>query len=738
MAGFGGGLGGQAFGGGAAEVRSHGGPAEAAQAQREDAVREMLDAGRDVEAPDADGNTALHWAAWFRCDGLLLFLLERGARADAKNSQGETPVHWAAKSSNINGIQAMTKGGHGLLSLRDCDGFTPFVILAQNDNAPVMEWMYLRGVSIEEQDNWGRTGLHWACYKGHRKTVQWLLSRSANIAHRDHEGMTAIHWAALQGHEMVAEMLISVGAVSLLHMPDLAGDTPIDLAHRKKNRYLVISFHKCQLFQFLIGRPFLYQNNFASLFVAFVVFNIAIFVFIIAPGIWGSNLNAVLAWNSLMGVSLCLWYSACRADPGWLSSRTLLPQRGCGLHAFDADQPVESQMAQVDDMGRDESDDVLRLELEQSKHNYQRQLLTAARRRLDGAHAELQPLIAGGSPPRGGAPDAALAAQQLDNASFELRRRSQQTGESLGRERTAALESEGKGEYLELLGQGNFKQVCVVCRSRRELRSHHCKECGRCVRRLDHHCPWIDNCVGIGNQRTFYCFIVMLLATILGFYYCAVLYVVDAIVPAWTSGRAVRTLVTVSEWSWGPELRPLMVLLGCAFNSVWLAFVGALVARHTAYMAVNVTTYEVLTRPAHVQRRFPRQQGRFWFLRSCDLQRSLRSILGYWTLDMSQDAADFEPVGPGEPERGSGRGRRRSGHTAGDSPGGGPGDNGDEEGGGIGQGCDPDRLESLLACEKRDVLHAAGGASGVHAGPGLGSNRPPWPQHDASSLAKAP
>jgi len=37
----------------------------------------------------------------------------------------------------------------------------------------------------------------------------------------------------------VAEMLLDVGAVNLLHVPDAAGDTPIALAMRKKNRYLV-------------------------------------------------------------------------------------------------------------------------------------------------------------------------------------------------------------------------------------------------------------------------------------------------------------------------------------------------------------------------------------------------------------------------------------------------------------------------------------------------------------------
>ncbi|CAK0875700.1 unnamed protein product, partial [Prorocentrum cordatum] len=125
----------------------------------------MLDQGHDVDGADADGNTALHWATWFRLEALAERLVERGARVDAANSQGEAAVHWAAKSSNVHSLDTMTRGDRGLLSLRDCDGFTPFLISAQNDNAPVMEWLYLKGISVEEQDNWGRTALQWACYK---------------------------------------------------------------------------------------------------------------------------------------------------------------------------------------------------------------------------------------------------------------------------------------------------------------------------------------------------------------------------------------------------------------------------------------------------------------------------------------------------------------------------------------------------------------------------------------------
>ncbi|XP_050415305.1 palmitoyltransferase ZDHHC3 [Patella vulgata] len=45
--------------------------------------------------------------------------------------------------------------------------------------------------------------------------------------------------------------------------------------------------------------------------------------------------------------------------------------------------------------------------------------------------------------------------------------------------------------------------VCIKCETYRPPRAHHCRVCRQCIRRMDHHCPWINNCVGEFNQKFF-------------------------------------------------------------------------------------------------------------------------------------------------------------------------------------------------------------------------------------------
>ncbi len=62
------------------------------QAPLLEAAKLAVKSGADVNATDAIGNTALHYAAYLRVDSVVQFLVESGARLDARNKFGETPL----------------------------------------------------------------------------------------------------------------------------------------------------------------------------------------------------------------------------------------------------------------------------------------------------------------------------------------------------------------------------------------------------------------------------------------------------------------------------------------------------------------------------------------------------------------------------------------------------------------------------------------------------------------------
>lgn len=54
--------------------------------------------------------------------------------------------------------------------------------------------------------------------------------------------------------------------------------------------------------------------------------------------------------------------------------------------------------------------------------------------------------------------------------------------------------------------EDRFNKKCGKCNCIKPPRAHHCSICKRCVLGMDHHCPWMNNCIGIKNHKSFILF----------------------------------------------------------------------------------------------------------------------------------------------------------------------------------------------------------------------------------------
>ena len=154
--------------------------ADAAMKADKAAVRALLEQKADVNAPQPDGATALHWAVWLDDVEMTAILVRAGANANAANRQGSTPLSLASINGNAAIIGELLKAG-------------------VNPNAPLSPY--------------GDTALMMASRTGKADAVKVLLDAGAEVnAKETWGGTTALMWAAAERHSAVAAMLITRGA----------------------------------------------------------------------------------------------------------------------------------------------------------------------------------------------------------------------------------------------------------------------------------------------------------------------------------------------------------------------------------------------------------------------------------------------------------------------------------------------------------------------------------------------
>ncbi|PAA67739.1 hypothetical protein BOX15_Mlig022279g1, partial [Macrostomum lignano] len=390
----------------------------------------------------------------------------------------------AAKRGCVDFIEAqLEREGHSTLSERDSGGLTAAHWASLSGQLGVLRFLAERGgvaccdMPATGKEELGQRPLHWACVNGHVPVIDFLLSLGADANTPDSAGATPLITACQHARTVAAAFLLTRGGAQA-GAADCDGDTALHWAASRANPDLVRLLVRagCE------------------------------------PGRRDRHGQAPLHLACAAG----------RADV----ARDLCELYGADPHEPDGSGRTPFQLAAA---GRHEDvERCLRRHL-LSRHAGQGQ--QPGRQRQQGLLARLTAIGNGGPavffvaclacfgypvywlrvrPLTAGLHPGAHAAFLLGNCVMWL-------AYCLAWLTNPGYVAKETAEYNRLMrlagstvadiglsGMDNpLDRLCHTCRAVRPLRSKHCRVCDRCVRDMDHHCPYVRNCVGSGNRQYF-------------------------------------------------------------------------------------------------------------------------------------------------------------------------------------------------------------------------------------------
>ena len=149
-----------------------------------EAVRRLLREGADVNAPQGDGMTALHWAAERGDADLADVLLYAGARVDAGTRIGHyTPLHLASRRAGATVVEVLLDAGSDPNASTTNSGATPLHLAAATGDPAVVEVLVGAGADVNGREGaWGQTPLIFAAASNRVAAMEVLLEAGADLS----------------------------------------------------------------------------------------------------------------------------------------------------------------------------------------------------------------------------------------------------------------------------------------------------------------------------------------------------------------------------------------------------------------------------------------------------------------------------------------------------------------------------------------------------------------------------
>jgi uncharacterized protein len=233
--------------------------ADAAMNRDSSSVRSLLKLHAEVNAPQPDGTTALHWASRWDDVEMANLLVTAGANVKAANRFGATPLSLACTNGSAAMIDKLLKAGEDPNAVISEMGDTALMLAARTGKPDAVKVLLDHGADANKTNSEGQTPLMWAVAEKNAAAAKVLIDHGADVNAQTHKlpppsmfqtifsapfpagGMTALLYAARQNDLESAKILVTAGANVKENAAD--GSSPLLVAvineHYALGKYLL-------------------------------------------------------------------------------------------------------------------------------------------------------------------------------------------------------------------------------------------------------------------------------------------------------------------------------------------------------------------------------------------------------------------------------------------------------------------------------------------------------------------
>jgi ankyrin repeat protein len=155
--------------------------ARAARIQNDNELRLLLRQGVDVNTPEPDGATALHWAAHWNDLNAAQSLIDAGAKVNARNELGMTPLLVACSNGSAQMIEKLLGAGADA-NIPAPDGETALMMASRTSTPDAIEALVAHGAKVNAAENSRRqTALMWAVAERRPDIARVLIAHGADV-----------------------------------------------------------------------------------------------------------------------------------------------------------------------------------------------------------------------------------------------------------------------------------------------------------------------------------------------------------------------------------------------------------------------------------------------------------------------------------------------------------------------------------------------------------------------------